>query len=317
MAQAKPTLAQLIMQFQTGGLRVAPDPVGAHVLPFHKLDLGRDPRRQQDDSMNQSPLDNASHAGSPVVPASTMESILDLRTVGFLLKLLLGQPVTTGTTLKSHTYPVDLTARPYALFERQHSDISKYFRWLGVHGNKLSWDIKNNDQLIAFEVMAAQEVDPIPPSAFDAAPTSVSSFRANSGSGVISDGAGTTLGTVVGGNIEIGNNIQPQEAADGTDGYSLFDPTKVSFSGKIKCVFDGAGAYNLARTGTQTRLKMVTAATIGANTFDLIVDMPYVELMEKAVPVSGKSGLLVDLDWKAVDGATLPTVVLRNDVTSY
>lgn len=317
MSQAKPTLAQLIMQFQTGGLRVAPSPVGAHVVPFHKFDFGRDPRRQQDLSMNQSPLANKTQAGSPIVPATTLESVLDLRTIGFLLKLLLGQPVTTGTTLKTHAFPIDLADRPYALFERQHSDISKFYRWLGVHGNKLSWDIKNNDQVIAFEVMAAQEIDPIPTTAFDSAPTSVSSFRSNAGSAVISDGAGATLGTVVGGNIEISNNIQPQEAADGADGYSIFDVQELTFKGKIKCVFDGAGAYDLARTGTQTRLKTVTAATIGADTFDLIVDMPYVDLIEKAVPVSGKSGLMVDLDFSATDGATLPTVTLRNDVAAY
>lgn len=316
MPQAKPTLAKLIMQYQTA-LRTAPDPVGASVLPFHKLDFGRDPRRQQDDSMNQDPQANASHAGSPIVPASTMESILDLRTIGHLLKLLLGQPVTTGAALKTHTYPFNLNARPYALFERQHSDIAKYYRWLGVHVNKLAWDIKNNDQLISCELMAAQEIDPIPTSAFDASPTALTSFRSNSGSGVISDGAGSTLGVVVGGNIEISNNIQPQEAADGTDGYSLFYPTEISLKGKIKVVFDGAGAYDLARTGTLTRLKTVTAATLGANTFDLTVDMPAVELIEKAVPVSGKSGILVDLDFVSRKGASAPTIVLRNDVAAY
>jgi hypothetical protein len=316
-APVKPNLSKLILQYQTGGLRVAPDPAGAKVIPFHKLDLGRDPRRQKDDSFNQSALGNASQPGSPIVPAAPLESILDLRTIGYLIKLLLGQPVTTGTTLKTHTFPVDLATRPYALLERQHSDISKYWRWLGVHCNSLAWDIKNPEQLITAQLMAAQEINPIPTSAFDAAPTGVSAFRANSGSGVISNGVDTALGTVVGGNIEISNNIEPQEAADGTDGYSLFYPTELTFKGKIKCAFDGAGAYNLARTGTQTRLKLVTAATIGANTFDLTVDMPYVELMEKAQPISGKSGLFAELDFAAVKGATLPTVVLRNDVTAY
>jgi hypothetical protein len=317
MAQGKTVLSKLIMQYQTGGLRVAPSPVAAKVIPFSKFDFGRDPGRQKNDSLNGSALGNKSDAGSPVIPAQTMESILDLRTVGYLLKLLLGAPTTTGTTLKSHTFPIDIASRPYAMFERQHSDISKFFRWYGVHCNKLSWDIKNADQNISAELFAAQEIDPIPTSAFDAAPTAVAAFRANSGSGVISNGVDTALGTIIGGNIEISSNINPEVAADGNAGYSIFTPMELTFKGKIKCVFDGTAAYDLARTGTSTRLKILSAATIGANTFDLTVDMPYVELIEKAVPVSGKSGMVVDMDWIAHTGATLPTVVLRNDVTAY
>ena len=62
---------------------------------------------------------------------------------------------------------------------------------------------------------------------------------------------------------------------------------------------------------------MVSAATIGADTFDITVDMPYVELMEKAVPKEGMSGLFVDLDWKAHTGAALPAAVQRIDASAH
>lgn len=316
MAQAKNSLAQLILQYQTLS-RTLPSPVDAYRLPFDGFDVGRDPRRQANNSITSSPLTNKTDAGSPIVPEKQLSGILDLRNIGFLLKLLLGQPVTTGTTLKSHTFPIDLADRPYALMEMQHSDISKYYRFLDAHCTKLAWDIKNNEQLVTASILAGEEVDPIPTSAFDATPTTLSGFRSNSGSGVISDGAGSTLGQVVGGNIEIAAVMKPEELANGTDGYGTFPVEELTFKGKIKCIFDGAGAYDLARTGTSTRLKMVTAATIGANTFDLIVDMPYVELKEAAIPHKGRSGILVDLDWQAHSGATLPTVVLRNDVAAY
>lgn len=316
MAQAKNALAKLLLQFQTAS-RTLPSPAAAFVMPWDGFDIGRDPRRQANNSITSSPLANKSDEGSPIVPEKQLSAILDLRNIGFLLKLLLGQPVTTGTTLLTHTFPIDLADRPYALLEMQHPDISKYFRFLDAHCTKLSWDIKNNEQLISASILAGEEVNPIPTSAFDAAPTTLSGFRANSGSGVISDGAGSTLGQVIGGNIEIAAVMKPEELANGTDGYGTFPVEELKFSGKIKCIFEGDGAYALARAGTSTRLKTVSAATIGSDTFDLIVDQPYVELKESAIPRKGRSGIITEFDWVAHAGATLPTVVLRNDVANY
>jgi hypothetical protein len=315
MAQARGSNSKLILQYQTAA-RTAPVTPAAKVLPFTSYNVGRDPRRQNDPTVMGSPLGAKSGLGNPIVQGS-LTSILDLRTIGYLLKLLLGQPVTTGTTLKSHTFPIDLADRPYALLEMGHSDISKFYRTLDARVSKIGWDITNLDQSITADILAGAEVEPVPTTVFDAAPTSVTGFRANSGAGVISDGTGATLGQVVGGSIEINNGMTGSELADGTGGYGLFSMGELMFSGKIRAVFDGASAYALARAATSTRLKMVSAATIGADTFDLIVDMPYVELIEKAIPKEGKSGLFVDLDWKAHTGETLPTVVLRNDVTSY
>ena len=315
MTQARGGNSKLLFQYQTAA-RTAPVTLAAKVLPFTSYNVGRDPRRQNNPTIQGSPLGDKSGQGNPIV-AGSLKSILDLRTVGYLLKLLLGQPVTTGTTLKSHTYPIDLVDRPYALLELGHSDISKFYRTLDARVTKMAWDIMNLDQSITADIIAGLEVEPVPTTVFDAAPTSVASFRANSGAGVISDGSGATLGQVVGGSIEINNNTVGSELADGSGGYGLFSLGELMFSGKIRAVFDGASAYDLARASTSTRLKMVSAATIGADTFDITVDMPYVELMEKAVPKEGMSGLFVDLDWKAHTGATLPTVVLRNDVTSY
>lgn len=314
MPQARGELTKLLLQYQATP-RTAPVPA-AKVIPFTSWGVGRDPKRQANPSLNNSPLANPTDPGNPIVQGA-LASILDLRTIGYLLKLLLGQPTTTGSGLLSHSFPVNLSDRPYALMECGLYDINKYFRSLDCHVNKMGWDISNNDQSISVDILAGEEIDPLPTAAFDAAPTSVASFRANSASGVISDGAGSTLGTVVGGKIEISNNIKAQELANGLPGYSLFELGELMFSGSIKCVFDGASAWDLARAGTDTRLKLVSAATIGADTFDLTVDMPYVELTEKAVPKAGRGGLFADLNWKAVTGATLPTVVLRNDVASY
>lgn len=315
MAQARGELTKLLLQFQTAA-RTPPAPVGAKVIPFTTYNVGRDPKRQANPTLNNSPLGNKTDAGDPVV-AGQLQSVLDLRTVGNLLKLALGQPVSTGAGPYLHTFPVNLSDRPAALLELGHYDINKYFRVLDAHVNKLAWDIANNDQNITADILAGEEINPLPVTAFDAVPTSVASFRACSAAGVISDGVGATLGQVVSGSIEINNNITPEALLDGLPGYSLFDLGELMFSGTLRCVFDGAAAWDLARAGTSTRLKLVSAATIGANNFTLTVDMPYVELTEKTVPKQGRSGLFADVAWKAHAGATLPTVTLSNDVATY
>lgn len=312
MTQARGALSKLLMQFQVAS-RTAPAPA-AKVMPFTTYGVGRDVNRPDDPTVTSSPLPAKRGQGDAVV-GGALVSILDLRSVGMLLKSLLGQPVTTGAGPYTHTFPMDLTDRPHALFEMGHSDVSKYYRVLDGHVTKLAWDIVAAEQTITADIIGATETEYGAP--FDAAPTSFASFRAVGAGGTISDGAGSTLGTVVGGNIEINSGMTGIMLADGLEGYGLFDLSDLVFSGKLKAVFDGASAYALARANTSTRLKIVSTATIGGSTFTLTVDMPYVELSEPKREVSGKSGLYVEMDWRAHAGATLPTVVLANDVTSY
>ncbi|MDD4926940.1 MAG: phage tail tube protein [Methylotenera sp.] len=322
--QVRQELSKLLLQYQTDN-RTLPVQMAAVVMPFTSYNVGRDPRRSQNPTIQGNILANKTDAGSPFV-AGQIQSILDLRTVGHLLKLLLGQPVTTGAGPYTHTFPVNASDRPFAALEMGHSDISKFYRVLGARVNKMNWDIRNNDQNVTVDVLACEDVDPVPTIAMDGGPTSVSSFRACSAAGSISNGVDTTLGKVVSGTIDINNNIAAQELANGLPGYSIFPLGELVFSGTLRAVFDSANAWDLARAGTSTSLKMTSSATIGGTTFSLVVDMPHVELTEKAVPKSGHSGLFVDVAWKAHEGVTFdgfsfvntfPTVVLTNDVASY
>lgn len=310
---ARAALAKLLFQ-KEAAYRTAPTP-GAIVMPFTTYDVGRDAKRQANNTVTSSPLPARGDAGDAVV-GGAFTSVLDLRSIGNWLELLLGASTPGGTVgAYTHTYPIDLAERPSALLEMGHSDISKYFRTLGAKLNKLSWDVLNNDQNIAGEIIAAVETEET--AAFDAAPTSSVQHRACSAGGQITDGAGSTLGVVVGGSIAFDNQMVGIPFADALEGYGAIDQGELLISGSLRAVFDGAAAYALARANTNTRLKMVSQATIGGLLCSLTVDMPYVELMEPKRQVSGKSGLFVDVPWKAVAGATLPTVVLLNDVATY
>lgn len=225
--------------------------------------------------------------------------------------------ITVHATLKCHVFPINLTARPSALLELGHLDTSKFYRTLGAKLNKMSWDLTAREQNIALDIIAGDETEY--GAAHDAAPTSYASVRSCGSGGVISNGFDSSLGTIVSGSIEIANNMTGYSLVDGREGYGLIDQGELSIGGKIKTVFDSTGAYNLARTSTSTRMRVGSTAVEGADIFGLYVDMPNVELVEKAVPKEGKSGLFAEVDWLCHrdTAGNLPLVSLINDVAGY
>lgn len=225
--------------------------------------------------------------------------------------------INVSATLKAHSFPIDGNDRPSALSEIQDPDIGKFYRSLGVKLNELSWDPLANDQNLSGSFMAALEVDPVPVAAFDANPTSYAYVRACSGKGKIWDGNGATLGIIVGFNASANNNMTGYPCADGLPGYGYIDQGDLVLSGTMRSVFDGASAYAMARAGTSTRLRVEHGALVGADLFALNVDLPNVELIEKGPERTGKSGLYVGNTWRAHAGATLPKIVLVNDVAAY
>lgn len=103
MAQARGALVRLLMQKEST-YRTAPA-AAAVVMPFTNWDVKRTPNRQANNTVNQSPFREKTSPGDPVVGGS-FESILELRTIGYWLQLLLGAP-TTGKAVT--TQPVNVT----------------------------------------------------------------------------------------------------------------------------------------------------------------------------------------------------------------
>lgn len=225
--------------------------------------------------------------------------------------------IAVSATLKTHVFPIDLADRPSALIELGHTDIGKYYRTLGAKVNSLSYEITAQEQNITLAVIAGAETEA--EAVFDATPTVLTPLRGCGHGGQLSDGSGTTLGTVVSGDLSVSNNMTGQSLADGQEGYGLIEQGDTNIGGKIKTVFDGAGPYALARASTSTRMRVSSSVSNGSDVFRLVWDCPNVELVEKAPPKEGKSGLYAELDWMAHRDAAgnLPLVMLTNDVASY
>lgn len=221
--------------------------------------------------------------------------------------------IDVSSTLKAHVFPINTAQRPSALVEAQHSDLVKFYRTLGLKLGELGWDVLGNEQNIRGTLMGAVETEEGSP--FDANPTIISAVRACSGKGVVTDGS-TGLGTVVGGSVSINNNLTGYPCADGLEGYGLIDNGELAIGGSIRTVFDSLGAYEKARDGTSTRLRLESGAPVGADTFKLVADMGTVELVENAPQKGGRSGLFADLQWMAHKGVD-PEIYLINDVAAY
>lgn len=225
--------------------------------------------------------------------------------------------INVHATLKAHAFPFNLVDRPSMLIERGELDLAKFYRFLGCKVNTLGWDVLENEQNLAIGIIPAVEVDPVPGVVFDGAPTSYAAVRACSGGGRVWDGSGTGLGTLVACSVGFDNQMTPYPAADGLDGYGVIDEGDIMLSGTLRALFENNKAYDLARAGTSTRMRLQSTALNGADTFGVFIDMPNVELGERMPPREGKSGLFADLTWRAHGGVHAPVVVLVNDVAAY
>lgn len=414
MPQVNGALAQLLLQ-REAAFRTAPAVPAAFKLPFTKWDSGKDTQKKDDPSISASPLPGKKGCGNPILNP-TMNAILDLRSIGHVLALLLGVPVTnkavtkqptnvtgvtvnyaeTGTTtgngtlsfvfatktltwkaqgdvaagagvnvtaggsftlqsgtanhsvnvivsaaalpgvdksdadiavsatLKCHVFPFNLNVRPSALIEPGLTDAAKFYRTLGCKVNTLKYDVTAPEQNIDVGLIAGVESEETV--VWDAAPTSYQSVRACGSGGSVWNGVDSALGTVVGGSLNVSNNMKGELVAQTegvplalASGFGLISQGELAVSGEMKVVFDTLGAYALARAGTSTRMRIASRGVVGADVFGLYWDMPNVAFDEKSVPIEGKSGILATVGWYAHrdTAASLPLVTLVNDVASY
>ena len=232
--------------------------------------------------------------------------------------------IAVSATLKAHVFPYNMTDRPSALFDLGLTDISKYYRVFGAKASTLDFDIGAKDQNISVGFLAGYETDS--GTVWDATPTAYTAVRAAAGGGSIWNGVDTSLGTVTGGKISVSNGMQgylglpPDTGTIAANvGYGVIDQAGVDLKGTLSAVFDGSGSFAKARAGTSSRFRAVSRAQVSTDVFALIWDMPSVEFTEKGAPIKGKSGLFVELDWKAHRNAagSVPLVMLVNDVAGY
>lgn len=107
MAQVKGALAQLLLQREPS-FRTPPAVPAAFKIPFTKWDSAKDTQKKDDPSISASPLPGKKGCGNPILNP-TLEAILDLRSIGHVLALLLGVPTANKAVTKQPTNVTGVT----------------------------------------------------------------------------------------------------------------------------------------------------------------------------------------------------------------
>jgi hypothetical protein len=314
MARQTGALVAVNMAFESAygtapvsGYRTVPFAPGTQIgakrplLANELLGYGRDPLAPV--------LDVVTAEGEIVVP-------VDVENWGLWLKGAFGNPVTTGTTPKVHTFQSGGNVLPSMSIEMAYPQVPAFEMTTGCMVNSLRWQMRRGGLLTASVGIMAQGANA--PAAVTGAgtPTALTLTRFSPFNGEIwRDGA--LLANIVAADIEYMNNLDPVNTIRSDGKIDGLDPSVAELKGKITVRFADLTLFNQAIAGAPCELQF--RYSLGANaSFVLTAHAVYLE--RPTIPVRGPTGIEVDLDFmaaKAVSPARMCTAVLTNTVAAY
>jgi hypothetical protein len=283
-------------------------------LPFNSFTIGSDeelisPATIRGNRFDAEPaFGNISVAGSATVP-------LDVRNIGYWLKLLLGAPVTTGSGTYTHTFDPSATL-PSMSMEVGFSDISSYHIFDGVKVNGMSMSFQKSQELTA-EIDMLGKAETVATSTADAYAKQLVFDRFNA-KGISLKKGGSAITTVRKLDISIRNDLASDiYCIDGTGFRNSLPETGFTVEGSMEVLFEDQVIYNQAINGTETSLQVTL--TSGTNT--LVIDIYELKFPRKPPNSSGNAPVFLDLPFKAYfqdNAQNVPIrVTLVNNVSSY
>nr|WP_092069599.1 phage tail tube protein [Dendrosporobacter quercicolus]NSL47528.1 hypothetical protein [Dendrosporobacter quercicolus DSM 1736]SDL92982.1 hypothetical protein SAMN04488502_1011207 [Dendrosporobacter quercicolus] len=314
MKQAVGAQGRLLLDFETV---YGQNPVSknAKVLPFNTFDV----------KSKQNMKDPATITGTrnPVEPSSGNVSVdgsivtpLDDSAVGYWLKGLFGNPVTTGAAAPyRHVFKVGNT-QPSMVLEKGFTDIGQYVLLNGCKISSFKLAFGGEDELTAaIEIMGGQERLSAAPYAETPAVIPFAAF--NNMHGRVEEG-GSVLATVTKGEFTINTGLDGNQYTIGNNGCRSDIPAGIyKISGSITALFDGPDLLQKALDGTKSSLKV----NFAANNHSLEFLFPEI-LYERSSPgITGPAGVLISLPFQAFYQSntdhTAVKATLVNSVESY
>lgn len=314
MAQARGYMGQLMLDFETA-FGTNPATAAGKIMPFNSLELVG----------SQNLIDPATITGTrnPVEPGKGNLSVsgsltvpMGLKDIGWWLKGMFGAPTTTGTTNYTHKYKVGNT-QPSLVVQKGFTDLGKYMLYNGVKIGTFKLAFGGDSELTAsMDLVGATET--IGTSTYDAAATSVQLQRLNNFQASIKEG-GVSVANILSGEIDLDFGLDSTQYVIGKNG-TLGDIPEgiIKVSGNIKALFTDTTLLEKGINNTESSLEV--AFTIDANN-SLTFTIPELIYERKTPPISGPSGVVVELNWKGyyTDGADASAMVvtLKNSVATY
>lgn len=312
MARATGSRAQLLGAFETVEYGTAA--TGNYQrLPFISSDLGGEQGIQNDDVLGRGrqPSDPSrgviTDQGNIVVP-------VDLRDIGFWLKLLLGAPATTNPSDYQHVFVGAADTLPSVTLEIGHPGVPKYFQNLGCMANSLQLQWSPDGQAQATVNVIAQGENPLDTSS-GGTPTVHGYQRFHQFQGFIAQG-GSPLGNITALDVTIANGLEPVRVIRSDGKIDGIDLGLLAVTGSLTARFADTALRDAAVSDTPVSL------TFGweiSATKKLTIAVPELHLSVAKIPVQGPGGVSQQINIQAAkpDAAEALTVTLLNDVASY
>jgi hypothetical protein len=264
------------------------------------LGYGRDPLPPTRDAITSD--------GDIVVP-------VDVVGIGYWLKALFGQPTTTGTTPRVHTFTSGALELPSMSIEQGHPEVPRFEMFSGVRANSLRIEATRRGLLQATVNLIAQ--GGTPNAATQAGtPAALALTRFGHFNCAITRD-GTPLGNIVTANFTYSNNLDRVETIRNDGKIDGADPTIASLGGEIRARFADTVLLDQAIAGGSCSLAFTWS--LGPNA-SLSFTAHSVFLPVPRRPVTGPGGIEASFDWQAAlatSPARMCTAVLTNTIATY
>jgi hypothetical protein len=314
MTQAQGSQGRLVIDYETV-FGQNPATKAGKVLPFNTFDVKSKQNIKEPATITGSrnpvapALGNVSVDGSLVVP-------VDEKAIGYWLKGLFGNPVTTGTADPyQHVFKIG-TAQPSLVLEKGFLDIGQYALLNGSKVSSFKISFGGDEELTAsIEMMGGKES--LLQTPYAASPVQIDLARFNNLQASVEEG-GAAIATITKGEFTINAGLDGNQYTVGNGGYRGNIPAGLyKISGSITALFDGAVLLDKAMKGTTSSLKVKFAAGTHSLEF-LFPEIVY----ERSTPgITGPAGVLVTLPFHAFYGTNSENSAVKatlvNSVASY
>ena len=313
--QARGRNAQLLMDFES---TFGQDPTtpAAIKMPIISSQL-RSSQTLTEDRIIRSRRDQAMPSRGNVDVSGGIVIPVDILNIGYWLKAMFGNPVTTGGDLEPYSHEFKPGAiQPSLVFEQGFTDILSFAKFNGCKIGSFSLTFGGDGELTAnVDVMGAKET--IGETSYDSTPTELSIIKFNNFQASVQEG-GSDIATLTEAELQIDFALDGDQYAIGSQGTRLDIPEgTIQISGRIKGFFENTLLLNKAINGTTSSLKF--SLTSGTNVLSFL--LPEIVYERQSPGIEGPQGVQIELPYRAyydtaVEGASL-IATLTNDQATY
>lgn len=251
-----------------------------------------------------------------ITVAPSIEVPVDLDAIGYWLRLLMGTPVTTGTTDFTHVFKTGAQTLPSVTIEKGLGTLPDFRRLVGVRGGSMELNFRPGEVVQTMRIAGIGIAHARADTSIDNTPT-VLPFSPITGPQAKIEREGMALGYVTEATLRMSNGLEEIRAANGTQGI------KEAAAGLV--TVDGSLGVRLAERVVpadaegDASVDLVLGYSVSA-TRSLMFRVPGMLLEMSDYPIQGRNGIQASYNFVAQKSAGVGAklaVTLKNQMASF